>query len=126
MPYLREVKRARDIERRGNYKYIWHFCKGCGKARGVRYTRNEPESVRCLSCADKLRTREKASNWKGGRLKTNKGYIKIRLESGDPFFPMVTRDGYVLEHRLVMARHLGRSLLKNEIVHHKGRRYPRH
>lgn len=33
---------------------------------------------------------------------------------------MTTRDGYCLEHRLVMARVVGRPLLPTEVVHHKG------
>ncbi|KKL17152.1 hypothetical protein LCGC14_2488410 [marine sediment metagenome] len=52
-------------------------------------------------------------NWKGGRLITKDGYIEIYK----PEHPRANR-GYVLEHRLVMEKSLGRYLRKEESIHH--------
>lgn len=57
--------------------------------------------------------------WKGGRTLDGNGYVRVRLETDDPFASMMRmHEGYVLEHRLVMARKLGRPLLRTETVHH--------
>lgn len=61
---------------------------------------------------------EKSFRWKGGRIR-HQGYIKVKLQPDSFFYPMVDHQGYVLEHRLVMAQHLGRCLHLWEIVHHK-------
>ncbi len=64
-----------------------------------------------------------ANNWKGGRNKDYEGYIHIIIAVDDPYHAMCPKGGSnrngVLEHRLIMARFLGRLLDKNEIVHHK-------
>ncbi len=66
-----------------------------------------------------LRRGGKASNWKGGRKLSSQGYMEIWLSPSDPFYPMTGIKDYVKEHRLVMAKHLGRCLSRQEIVHHK-------
>lgn len=62
--------------------------------------------------------RERHGNWKGGRSITSQGYISVLIEPDSPYFCMANSGGYVLEHRLVMAQHLGRPLQPYETVHH--------
>jgi hypothetical protein len=49
----------------------------------------------------------------------SEGYKRIYLPPDNFFTPMCNVDGYVFEHRLVMAQYLGRCLQPWEIVHHK-------
>lgn len=55
------------------------------------------------------------SNWKGGRTKHPNGYILI----WKPGHPFSTKKGYVLEHRLVAEKELGRYLKPTEEAHHR-------
>lgn len=62
---------------------------------------------------------EAHSQWKGGRSITGKGYEKLNINLIDPkFHCMADNSGWVLTHRIVMAEHLGRPLLPEEVVHH--------
>lgn len=60
-------------------------------------------------------------NWKGGTHVDDHGYIKVHLRANHPFRCMASKNGYVLEHRLVMATKYNRPLLSSESVHHKNR-----
>ncbi|MDP2730129.1 MAG: HNH endonuclease [Dehalococcoidales bacterium] len=63
---------------------------------------------------------EEHYRWKGGRTRTRDGYIMVTLQPDDFFYPMADKlHEHVLEHRLVMAKHLGRNLQYWELVHHK-------
>jgi hypothetical protein len=55
----------------------------------------------------------------GGRTKVGR-YTALLVRDDDPMasMRMAGSSGYVLEHRLVMARHLGRPLTSDETVHH--------
>lgn len=56
--------------------------------------------------------------WRGGRVVDSAGYIRIKVTAVEPLLADEIRGGYMMEHRLVMARLLGRRLLKSETVHH--------
>ena len=85
----------------------------------------QPRALKCHHCGCQTGKKslgvprgEQASNWRGGRRDDGKGYIKIRVQPDDFFYPMAVQ-GYILEHRLIMAKHLNRCLLPWEVVHHR-------
>lgn len=81
--------------------------KHCSKSCGLRaFRRANPERWR----------RDNSARWKGGRI-WRRGYVLAYA----PDHPSLagTQRRYVLEHRLVMERQLGRLLKRTESVHHK-------
>ncbi len=116
-----EIKYGFEIGRllagRKNYnRFIWYSCIDCGKERWVQVKKEQPVSMRCMRCSFKD---GHSHNWKGGRWQDKQGYINVWVGPDDFFSPMVTKGGYVLEHRLVVAKALGRNLQSWEIVHHR-------
>lgn len=57
----------------------------------------------------------KPSQFGGHRKKRSDGYIKVYC----PDHPMSSKDGYVMEHILVMESQIGRYITRDEVVHHK-------
>jgi len=133
VPEIGEIKNVQRYHKSGikaGYtRYIWHACVECGKERWVALRKGKTIRNRmCRNCGSKkgaqfIKRMEllkgNRNNWKGGRNKNTHGYIYAWISKNDVFYPMAKKDGYVLEHRLVVARKLGRCLLQSEFVHHK-------
>lgn len=107
-PTLGEVRKTE----RSN-KVIWAACLDCGVERWVQLVRDKPRYQRCHTCENKRKA------GKGGRIKASGSYVSIRVYPEDFFYPMADIRGYIYEHRLVVAKALGRCLHRWEIVHHK-------
>lgn len=91
-------------------------CECCGKKfpvykSGVKFC--------SVACSGKSLSRRQVGEgnhaWKGGETRTVSGYIKEK-SVGHPF---ADEGGYVLQHRLVMEKIIGRELHSYERVHHK-------
>lgn len=120
MPTIGETKQVYSKESR---KQIWVKCPACGLERWVQeraYLAGGSTGI-CKQCGFQA----KRGFVKRGR----KRYVRIRLLSSDFFYQMADKKGFVYEHRLVVAKALGRNLHRWEIVHHKNgnsmdNRYP--
>jgi transposase-like protein len=76
-----------------------------------------PQSIWSILRAAGVEFRDKA--WRGGRVVASGGYTAVTADPDDPIASsMATVTGYVLEHRLVVAKSLGRPLTRHETVHH--------
>lgn len=105
---MNEIRKKKSADwKRNKEKHkikIGKKCRDCGKLIC-------PKSRFCYSC---LHKGERNNNWKNGVKHHTRGYIQIKT----PEHPFSDKNGYVLEHRLVMEAHIGRTLLPMEVVHH--------
>lgn len=123
MPKVGEVIKGDKLGKTNLTRYVWYIwdaCKRCGKERWVRLvnrkTNPHPITTICAHCYIREPRQWQLSvvdNW---------GYVRVLIDKDDFFYPMAVR-GRILQHRLVMAKKLGRCLQPWEIVHHKGVRY---
>jgi len=140
MPNIGDIVHGKDLGKDGtnkSRKYVFVMCPDCGKTRWLCLRREVKSNTklldgkaRCQKCcgiASNYSGRlphgkmEKSHRWKGGR--SIKGqYVYVRMYDNDPFFCMAIHckrgGGDILEHRLIMARHLNRVLAPQEHVHH--------
>src|SRR6266511_295533 len=61
---------------------------------------------------------ERHPAWRGGRYTNKQGYVMVWIAPDDPMASMRSTIGYLAEHRLVVARWLGRPLTRQDTVHH--------
>jgi len=110
-----------SVIRKGGGKYCSRACTKKGENRecptcGSQFYVKNAEIKRgygtycSRECANPARglSGENHPQWKGGKYKHGDGYIMVRVGT----------DKYELEHRVVMANHLGRELKTHEHVHH--------
>jgi hypothetical protein len=105
-----------------------HFCsRSCNEKfrsnimKGIRppQLRSTPEGHKKTGL--KLRG-ENNPAWKGGitfrkrkgKYPSNVKYVRCPQD----YILMARKDGYIMEHRLVMAKHINRTLSRDEVVHH--------
>lgn len=125
-PVVGEIRKGLELGLSNVSKYIYTPCEVCNTPNWVSlYHINRGEYTICMPCRSKSRSgsrsREKSHRWKGGTYTNKNGYKWVTLKPDDPLMVMARKKGSarIQEHRLVMARSLGRPLDKQEVVHHK-------
>lgn len=99
------TRQKKDYER--SEKQIAHI-RSLGKSRKGK--RLSEQSKRKISEANR-------QNGEGHKKLRQDGYIKVYF----PEHPYSSSDGYIMEHRLVMEKKIGRYLNADEVVHHINR-----
>lgn len=131
MPYAdpqkqREAKRLSAKKRywanpsvaRASRRTVPGVCEMCG----IEFLGRPGARCCTRSCSAKLAHSEGRANTIAprtptpGRKVSHLGYVRVWVPEGTPGR---TKNGYMMEHRLVMQNHLGRALHPWEIVHHR-------
>lgn len=113
---LTVLKRSENVRPKRTYWLCRCSCGALKKIGRGNLLRGSTKSCGCLWFD--IATAQKgplASGWRGGRKETKQGYVYIH----SPEHPLRDINNYVSEHRLVMEKHLGRLLFRNETIHHK-------
>lgn len=96
--------------------YYWKWQCDCGTIKIIARHYVVSSRIKSCGCLKKIcqKKGEDSPSWKGGR-RIEEGYVLIYL----PDHPKAKSNGYVREHTVIMEKVLGRSLHKDENVHHK-------
>lgn len=127
IPNIGDTIRGLTIGKTRDSLFVWQACIKCGNQRWVITSKGKPLFNMCFPCSRGNRAGKVYVPTLGTRKLTAEGYYTISVGPDDFYFPMgfsIGRKGTgvavrVLEHRLVMAKSLGRCLQPWELVHHK-------
>jgi len=112
-PEVGDVAQATTLGQIGSHTMFFDPCIKCGTPHWVRiHSRN----TYCSRCGLK-HTGPRRDRSSDGRFTTD-GYVIVRVEKTDPLRAMSKAGGWVLEHRLIVARRIGRPLTHNDVIHH--------
>lgn len=118
-PNIGDLASAKSVGRMGRAIHIWEACPKCGHERWIK---RNARGTCCQTC-ERPPTHYGTNNprWNESKKTKTKSGFRVYVTLDHPFFKMAhkcSRDYAILEHRLVMAEHLGRCLESWEVVHH--------
>lgn len=77
-------------------------------------SRKAKEYIEIMRLRNKIWSREKHPNWKGGRTDNGQGYMMIMEKN----HPRANSGGYVMEHILIWEKIYNKKLPKDWVIHH--------
>ena len=119
-PIIGDLATAKSVGRKGRAIHIWEACPKCLHERWIK---RNAQGTCCQTC-EHPPTHYGADNprWNEAKRTVTKSGIRIYMEPSHPYFKMAHRCAIssfaILEHRLIMAEHIGRCLEPWEVVHH--------
>lgn len=119
-PNIGDLATAKSVGRKGRAVHIWAACPKCGHERWVK---RNARHTSCQTCEHPpTQYGSKNPRWNATKKTFTKSGIRVYVTTTHPYFKMAHRcatSGYaILEHRLIMAEHIGRCLDSWEVVHH--------
>ena len=118
----RDVRDLSGMGASGRRKYCSAKCRGRAQTVRLNRTGKRHTAASRAKMGTNPATRERSSQWKGGRYQNGDGYWFVMIELLPPEMQalarQMTKGLYIQEHRIVAAATIGRPVTKGEVVHH--------